>query len=394
MEINIDDLREGTILDKAIERADGTLILTKGTILTRGIIQRLSKLSNIRFAEDQSLNEVQETVDLNLRNATEDALNEFLKNPNNSNMQEIRENTRKIVEMIESSEELQYDLEAYLRQPNDGSSHSVRTSCFSILLAKMYNDSLRNSDKKFRINLNDIAVAAVLQDVGLIYKDKERIKEIKEIPNADVIERFLPGIKDTPLDEYDERYSTVYSYCAVAEMKGISSAAKLMILLSKEPETGKGCLKVPTEVNARRSDFLYGAKIINVCSVYDSSMKRTIDNKDSLEEVVSELGYDARNGIVNSEIQELLINRLKLYPIKTRVVLSTGEVAVVQESRVGQQDSYKPVVYTRPYPGRRIDLKETTNITIKSILSKEMFESLVKDQIQDMKRIVGVDETR
>lgn len=394
MKVDISELNEGTLLERTIEREDGTLLLTKGTKLTNAIIQRLKRLDNIRFSEDELSNEeVEETVNPDLRSATEDSLKEFLKNPSDSNMEKIKENTKKIVETIEDTQNAQYDLEMYLKQTNDMSSHCVRVACFSILLAKIYNNNLKKSNQGPLIDLNDIAIAAVLQDVGTMYKDKQIPNIEKKIPDS--VERVLPGIKDTPFDTYDEQYLPVYSYCAVAGMRNISSAAKLMILLSKEPETGDGCLKLSTETSKKRTDFNYGAKIINVCNMYDNSMKQTIDNGNSLEEVVSELGYYARNGIINNEIQDLLFNNVRLYPIKTRVVLSNGEVAVVENSRVGQQDSYKPVVHTRPYPGQRIDLKETTNVTIKSILSKEMFKKIVKDQIEDTKnRIVSGDTQR
>lgn len=392
----INELKPGTKLTKSIVREDGTLILNKGTTMTDAIMERLGKFNNIRFLED----EVEETVDSNLRSDTEDALDEFLKNPNDSNIEKVRSNAERIVEMIESSEDLKYNLGEYFKETDNKSSHSVRTACFSILLAKAYNDSLKDSHKKGTINLKDIAVAALLQDVGTIHRDSTTFNEMTQIPKENVIERFLPGIKDTPFDEYDERYSQVYSYCTIAEMKEISTASKLMILLSKEPETEHGALKVSPEVSKRRTDFLYGAKIINACSIYDNAIKRVVSNRQSLEEVVAELGYCAKNGIINSEVLELLMNTLRIYPRGTKVLLSTGEAAVVLQGRTGQYDSVKPVVSTSVAQdrnsdrnkGRKIDLSEVTDITITSVLSEEMFESLVKNQIEDMKQIVGIED--
>lgn len=298
--------------------------------------------------------------------------------------------------MIEKSKDLQYNLEAYFKETANKSSHSVRTACFSILLAKAYNDSLKDPYKKARINLNDIAIAALLQDVGTIHKNSETFNEITQIPKGNAIETFLPGIKDTPFDEYDERYSQVYAYCTVAKMKEISSASKLMILLSKEPETENGVLKVSNEVSKKRTDFLYGAKIINACSVYDNAMERVVSNKQSLGEVVEELGYYSKNGIINSEVLGLLMNTLKIYPRGTKVQLSTGEAAVVLQGRTGQYDSVKPVVRTQTTQdgnyGRKIDLRDVIDITITSVLNEEMFESLVKNQIENMKQIVGIED--
>ena len=113
--------------------------------------------------------------------------------------------------------------------------------------------------------------------------------------------------------------------------------------------------------------------------------RSAIDNETSLEDVISELGQYAINGVVSNEIKELLINKVKLYPHNTRVLLSNGQVATVETCRVGHYDSYKPVVRTCGLSRRRIDLKESTNTTIKSIVSKDKFKGLVEQQIANMK---------
>lgn len=395
MGINFEELREGMVLEKNILRKDGALILNKGTKLTNGIIARLRKLNdNIKFEEDktQDLDEVEETVDANLRNDTENSISEFLTNPTEAQVQKIKENANEIVERTTKTDDPQYDLNVYSEE--DGTaSHAVRVAFFSILLAKIYNDNLQTSNKQALINLNDIAVAALLQDAGIMYKDDKRLAELAEVQKTKGMEELFPGIKETPLDHYDEKYSSVYSYCAVADRESISNSAKLMVLLSKEPENGNGPLKMPTSISSRRNNILYGAKIINVCSVYDNAMKRAIDNNTSLEDVISELGHCAINGMISNEIKELLINKVKLYPYKTRVLLSNGEVATVETSRFGQYDSYKPVVRTCSFPRRRIDLKENINTTIKSIVSKDKFKGLVEQQIKDMKDIAGVSDS-
>lgn len=101
--------------------------------------------------------------------------------------------------------------------------------------------------------------------------------------------------------------------------------------------------------------------------------------------VVSEIGQYAINGDISEEIKELLINKVKLYPHNTRVLLSNGQIATVEECRVGHYDSYKPVVCTCGIPRKRIDLKESITTTIKSIVSKERFNGILEQQIAHMK---------
>ena len=364
MGMNVDELMEGMVLEKNIRRRDGALIVNKGTILTPRIIERLRNLSghiNFEGNEATDMDEVKETVEESLRK-------DFFNNPTEAKIQKIKDNADEIVEKTTQTNDPQYDLNAYAEQENGPASHAVRVAFFSILLAKIYNDSLQISNKQESINLQDVAVAALLQDAGTMYKNDNRLNTLTEIPNIKGMEQLFPGIKETPLDHYDERYTPVYSYCAVAD---------------------KGPLKMPASISSRRNSILFGAKIINVCSVYDNAIKRAIDNNTSLEEVVAELGQYAINGTISNEMKELLINKVKLYPYRTRVLLSNGEVATVETSRFGQYDSYKPVVRTCGLPRRKIDLKENLNTTI----SKDKFKDLVEQQIEDMKKIAGVDDS-
>lgn len=388
MEINFEELTVGTVLERNIVGKDGTLVLSKGTKLTSATLERLRNFkTSVRYDGEKppAFDEVKETVDESFREEIEENLNEFFSHPTEAQAQIIKEEANMIVERTQGSDEAQFDLEDYMSQKDDITSHAVRVACFSILLAKIYNDTLQAQNNKALINLNDIAVAALLQDAGGMYRDPEKLKELTEVPKSKGMEEILPGIKETPLDHYDENYASVYSYSAVADLESISNSAKLMILLSGETETGDGPLKMPSAFSSRRNSILYGSKIIRVCDVYDNAMKRAIDNETSFEDVISELGQYAISGVVSNEIKELLINKVKLYPHNTRVLLSNGQVATVENCRVGHYDSYKPVVRTCGLTRRRIDLKECTNTAIKSIVSKDKFKGLVEQQIAQMK---------
>lgn len=400
MKLNVTELISGMVLEKSIYRKDGMLVLKAGTVLTERRIQQLRSLKNIEVIDiDSSQAEKalaaemeQETVSSQTRKETEEALKTFLENPDASNMQGIKKSSQKIVKDIEEDSNFKYDLESYLNQ-KDVHAHSVRVACFSILLAKMHNAKLmtyyHKTSKENLIDLEDIAVAALLHDIGKSCKNSELLSKITEVPQAASLEKSIPGINDIPLDKYDERYSSAYSYCIVGNMKDISMKAKLMILLSNEPDSENGSLKVPYIVNTKRSPVMSGAKIVHICDIYDNAMKRTIEQDKSLEEVVSELGYDAQNGIISSEIEQLLINNLPLYPIGTRVKLSTGEFAIVKESFVGPYNSYKPVVSTINFPRKVIDLRETkiTDITIESISGKQnIFKDIIRNQIFAVKK--------
>ncbi len=392
MEIDFNKLEVGTVLERNIIGKDGTLVLSKGTKITSENLQRLrnfrSRISYDGEEPQKSLTvveEVKETVDETFRKEIEGNIDEFMSHPTETQAKKIKEDARMIVEKTQRGGEPQFDLEDYLSTKNDTTSHAVRVACFSILLAQFYNDTVQDKDNSALVNLNDIATAALLQDVGSIYKDPKKLGELTEVPKSKGMEELFPGIKETPLDYYDENYSSIYSFSAVAKLDSISNSAKLMILLAGETEKGDGPLKMPEVISRKRNGILYGAKIIRVCSIYDDAMKHAIQSDTSLEDVVSEIGQYAINGDISEEIKELLINKVKLYPHNTRVLLSNGQIATVEECRVGHYDSYKPVVCTCGIPRKRIDLKESITTTIKSIVSKERFNGILEQQIAHMK---------
>lgn len=116
MGMNVDELMEGMVLEKNIRRRDGALIVSKGTILTPRIIERLRNLSghiNFEGNEATDMDEVKETVEESLRKDTENCLNDFFNNPTEAKIQKIKDNADEIVEKITQTNDPQYDLNAY-----------------------------------------------------------------------------------------------------------------------------------------------------------------------------------------------------------------------------------------------------------------------------------------
>ena len=57
----------------------------------------------------------------------------------------------------------------------------------------------------------------------------------------------------------------------------ISNNVKKMVLLSHEPESERGCLKIPFGANSKKLPFMYGAKIIHACDAFDNTMQEAIN---------------------------------------------------------------------------------------------------------------------
>lgn len=403
----INKLEPGMKMPAQLKRKDGIILVEKDRVVTERTIKQLKnmkdRIEHIQLDDmepkeaDDMLNidrKPKETVEVKVIEEVEECLKEISKNFNASTVQDIKKSMKGIVSSIEESTEFQHNIERrYIQQLNDKSSHSVIVACFSILLAKRYNDRLRvlnpKLSKEALIKLEDIAMAAVLQDIGKICEDKENLKKIpplEEIPSVKDIQDKLPAIKDVPLDRYDERYSSVYSYLLLESLKEdtINKDIRMMVLLSNEPETGKGCLKVPNQISTQKRPNVEGAKVIHICDIFDKSMKRAIEQEHSLEEVASEINQYAVDGTINRQLGEIFMKNVQLYPINTRVVLSDNRIARVIKNYYNKYDVYKPTVQIVA-TNEIIDLRKCTDITIKSIITKLLYPKLVSDQVQAMK---------
>lgn len=403
----INKLEIGMKMPVQLKRKDGVILVEKDRIVTERIIDQLkrikSQIEHIQLDDmdskdaDDILNigrKPKETVDVKAIEEVEEGLNKLSNNFNASNVQDIKGSMIEIVDSIEQSTEFQHNIERrYIQQLNDESSHSVIVACFSILLAKRYNDRQKvlnpRVSKDVLIKLEDVAMAAVLQDAGKICKNSEVLKRILPISKTSAfreIQERLPEIKNVPLDRYDEKYSSVYSYLLLGSLseETINKNVRMMVLLSNEPETEKGCLKLPEQISRQKRPNIMGAKAIHICDIFDKSMKRTIEEERSLEEVASEINQYTVDGTVNRELGQIFMKSVQLYPINTRVVLSNGMIARVTRNYYDILDVYKPTVQIVA-TGEIIDLRSRTDITIKSIITKLLYPRLVKDQVQAMK---------
>ena len=386
MKIDPRNLDIGMIIEKDIITKDGKLLIKAGVVLDERkkelLIKRKDDIGVIEIEGEDS------TIKVGTINGAKDSLKNFKRNLHDPKaIEDVKDAMKAISDEIDKNEgPFESNALSYMHEI-DTYAHPVRVACLSMVIAKIYNSNLKrtnpNIDEKSLINLEEIAMAAVLHNIGEDYKEDDKFNKITKIVNIhiDKLGKTFPGIKDTPLDKYDKKYSSVYSASIISLIKGISGNSRMMVLLSNEPENGKGCLKLSPEFSNKRTANIYGAKIIHFCDVYDTLMKQAIDGeKISLENIISLIEYYSVNGQINREIEQLMINNIKIYPRGMDVMLSTGERAKVRDSFIGR-DTYKPIVWTFIPPRRRIDLREVNNITITSIIGKKS-RDIMRQQIK------------
>lgn len=420
MRIRLDDILGDIVLDEAIyDPKTGAKILSEGAILNKKNRDRLKKLGIEYIGTD----EVKTTIDEKLREETVETLSKFQEELFNSdktpNLPKVVERANDIVESVRNTVDFNYDLNAYLHGGNDIYTHSVRVASFAVNIAKIHNSKIRRKYNKeitsnanltvnantallinelemfknILINPNDITIAAILHDIGKVCEeDKENLNHIREKRElVEFLKNKFPGVDDSVFEEYDERYSAVYSYALIAEKSEINTDIKRMVLLSNEGERqDRGVLQITDDLLQQQMGYTFGAKIIHLCDIYDKALKRAIEEKLPFEEIVSELGYYGKNGYVSSYFEELLISSIPFYPKGTKVMLSNGEEAIVIETFFERTYTTRPKVRLVKEM-KELDLRYDTTVTIKHIVpnlkysEKGLFEEVLSDQVKSIK---------
>ncbi len=150
------------------------------------------------------------------------------------------------------------------------------------------------------IDLDALSVAALFHDIGMNCKDKEENLEKLREKKATLqhLRSVYPAIHDGIFDKYQDDFSSVYSYCFLSDIvfpeekqkKGFSSDVKKMIFYANEGETtDKSPLHVPNQFLNQRVGYMYGAKALHICDLYDKALTEAIEKRFHLKKLYQDL---------------------------------------------------------------------------------------------------------
>lgn len=424
MKISLNNVVGDIVLSNTIyDPKTGAKILEKGSILNPKNRERLKRFKIEYIETEQQDDTMVDTINDYLKDMTVEALSKFQKeifnNIETANLSELMDNSKNIVMSVNNSNNFNYNFDDYFHK-EDTNSRLVRIASFAINIAKIYNykasaafnerlqsvsmEKLKEEFNLFKeslINLDDIAIASMLHEIGTLCEDNKVVFDcLKEKKNAiEMLKREYPGVNDSMFEEYNKDYSSVYSYLLLQDKKEISPNVKKMILFSNEGEIqNKGILQVQNEYLAQKKNYILAAKIIHLCDIYDQNLKQTIEQNCPLEEVVSALDFYEANGYISKNFFDILIDSIPFYPYGAKVLLSSGEEAVVTEPHLGRAYITRPTL--RLVKGmKEIDLRYIYNITIRSILQnikyydeKKLFQDITDDQILAIKKMSSSDD--
>ena len=370
---------EGFILSETIYNEEGTPLLTQGQKLDSSKIQTLKKYYSKRngsikevlipvsmVLEEKKNHDISGTISQQLQASTLHALKKaYMSTEKNlaDNLAVVEKCVEQISRYIKAEPNISYSLGQYKTSeplPNVFD-HSLRVAQFSMAMANIYNNQVQTDEEK--ISLEDVGMAALLHDFGIRYQNQEEMEKLSSQQLSDAFFTYYPNVDPQILQKpYQEKYKNIYAYTALE--KSLDNSTRMMLLLSNEAENKN------TSKTYKTDSTMMGAKIIYLCNLYDSLLFNTIKADISLENVSSLIGQFVQNGVVNAELGSLLIEKIPLYSKGVRVLLSTGQQAVVIDRFTGY-DASRPVIKTMATPSQVpiiIDLRNTTNITISKII--------------------------
>lgn len=381
------------------EKNNSLTYLTAGTILTEEFIERLEKTNKQREKSDlipvTELNIALTEEEMKQLGLTEDFVYPTidqktvleakrklltLHSLNGASIKEIVQTAQIIAsKILSSNSQFIYYFNDYV-QDEERINHSIRTAIYSTVLAKAYNKDVEEPKK---IDLKEIATAALLHDFGVVCKD-DKVRESMEYympPGGNFNAFTMEKIRELK-QNYNPFYNSYYSYCVLAGKEELSDSVKTMIALSSETENEKGPLKSKQVSSSlyKNSTSVNAAKIISLCSMYDDYLMKFIEEEDTLENVREALGSLEKENAFNSDLINLLVKNIPLYPIGTKVMLQ-GQYSGLAEV-VDNYSTYS--LWSRPKvkmcdSGIIVDLKTELKTIISNVYKNDFEATNVMD---------------
>lgn len=183
-------------------------------------------------------------------------------------------------------------------------SHSINVAILSVVLG-----AVLGMDKHM---LNDLAMGALMHDVGKLFVDKRIINKASKL---------------TPEELEEARRHSLAGYNYLCSNNMIPEESKMAVLMHHEQYSGNG---YPSGL-AENDIHLFG-RVVCVADVYDALVsdrpyRRAMLPSDAIEYIMS--GYGS---MFDPMIVDAFIKKVAAYPVGTTVRLSNGDIGIVVEN--------------------------------------------------------------
>jgi HD-GYP domain-containing protein (c-di-GMP phosphodiesterase class II) len=372
--VPIGSIKEGSLLAKSIYDEDGRVLLNNGVDLTESLIEKLkvNKVYAVHIADDYSVGEIKDVIRPELRNLAvkeiktvfEAIRKEVEKTVHTLKNEQIQMNRRlklmvdqKYFEGVEQiinemmgdithNKDVMIGLVDIKNMQSFVYQHSIQVTILSILIGI----SMKMNGKM----LKDLAIAAMLHDIGLAFIDKELVN-------------YRSDFSEEQKKDYQLHCKLGNDF--LKENTMLSVGARMGVLEHHEYNDGSGY-----PLGLKEEQIHINARIIHVANVYDKMTSGHLGRVVPPNEAIEYIMGNAGNGrIFDFEIANLFVRRIVPFPIGSFVLLSNGEKAVV--TGYNADNPLRPIVKIIE-KGKKIDELQqlnlisanTLNITVKKII--------------------------
>lgn len=327
--LKIDKIIPGIKLGRDLLDENDRILLRKGTILTETVLKLLERKSiQYLFVDDELTSdiEIEEVIPQTLRN-------NIIKSLKNLNIENTIEHAREMVQKVLDAKNISIDIYDDSANSHDIYEHSLAVTELSICLGRLNG---YNQEK-----LSDLAVSALLHDMGKLFMDQKNSKVF------DMDKMFKKLGINVSIEEYREQMHSLYGFNLLWDNILVKATVKQGVLAHHENIDGTGPLGLTGD-----KIFEY-AKIIHIANSFVHLLNNThgaeINNTSEIAEyMIANSGKKYDKDLVN-----LFINNVPIYPPGLTIELSNGMKAVVHETNAGHPTRPKILLEGA---GRPIDL--------------------------------------
>ncbi len=375
--VPVGGVKIGSIVARTIYDDNGRILLKNGVALTESLIDKLknNQVLGVYIFDHYSQEEIQDVIRPELRNKAikevktvfqavrmqiEQSIREMESSRSNMNKRLKKMVDQKYLDRLDNVigdmiDELTYNKDAMVglvdikNMKSFVYQHSIQVTILSLLVGVAM-----HMDGKM---LKELAMGAMLHDIGLTFIDKKLIM-------------YSPEFTEAETEHYRQHCELGHEF--IKENTFLPVASRMGILQHHEEYNGMGF-----PLGLSEDQIHLNARIIAVANDYDKMTSGVMDHMVQPNEAIEYIMGNAGKGRkYDFEIANLFVRRVLPYPLGSYVILSTGEKAVVHA--INASHPLRPVVKLIQHPLDYDELpivnlldNDRLNITIKTLIVDE-----------------------
>ncbi|KAB2952568.1 HD domain-containing protein [Heliorestis acidaminivorans] len=348
-QIGIDYANIGHVLSRTIFTADGQILLGRGVVLTAGFIAKLRNLGiTALYIEDERFSDIvlkdvvsEETRREVLRSLKEST--DVVRSGKKIDGKRIKDAVNQVIDEVMRNHNVLVSFPDIRTNENQLMAHSVQVCILSALLG------VASSLDRYR--LADLAVGALLHDLGMTVLSKELVIKPLQMMTAEERQAY-----------YDH---TLKGFELLRSNGNIPLTSAHVAFQHHEHIDGSGFPR-----NLQSDDIhLYG-RITAVADTYDQLVNGNREGRKFLPHEACEFLMASAGSKLDVELVRLFLKNIAAYPTGASVRLSTGEIGVV----VDQNNSMpmRPIIRVLEERSRVIEPIEYDLVSEKTMFIKEV----------------------